>query len=628
MSNPSPDRPTRTRHGLIACARLVLCFAPALLPGAVIAAAPDGAALFAERCAACHDHASDRIPSTVYLATTRSPEDVIDALTRGAMQAQGTGLTAEERVALATHLTGRPPSAGGRADPMANRCSQPLEPTHVQSGDSNGWGMDRQNTRFQSQPGLTAADLPRLTLKWVFAFPGAVVYGQPALVGKQILTSGSGGYLFSLDPNSGCTHWVYNAGATLRTPSLVGSVKLPHAKHHTTQPTTRQLVWIGDDKGTLHAVDTQTGTLVWKRRLDEHLAARLLGAPTLYHGVLYQPVSSLEEVYAANPQYPCCSFRGSIVALDPATGRVLWKKTTIQEPWSDLPKNESGKVIRGPAGGSVFSSPTVDPERNLLYVGSGDSYTNVKTASTDAIIAMNATTGARVWTHQVDPNDAWIMLCNGRSVDNCPSELGPDFDFSASPILVKPTHGPQMLIAASKSGAVYGLDPAHGGKALWMRSIVKGSSNGGILWGGAVDGTTAYIGTSEYDLASGTGGGALVALDLVTGAIRWQTPTPASPCGWGPARCGHSVLAAVTATADIIFAGAMDGHIRAYAPTDGHILWEFDVSQRFDAVNGVTATGGGIDYGGQVLVQGLLLVQSGSPRQRGNALLAFSVDGQ
>lgn len=608
---------------------LAIGLAPALLPTTAHAAGPDGAALFAQRCAACHDHASDRIPSTVYLATTRAPEDVIDALTRGAMQAQGTGLTEEERIALATHLTGRAPSAGNRADPNANMCKKSVAPTTIQPGDSNGWGMDLQNTRFQDRPGLTAADLPRLKLKWVFAYPGAVVYGQPTLVGKQILTSGSGGYLFSLDADSGCTHWVYNAGATLRSTSLVGSVHIPSAKTHSKKSlATKELVWIGDDKGTLHAVDTHTGTLVWKRRLDEHVAARLLGTPKLYHGILYAPVSSLEEVYAANGQYPCCSFRGSIVAMDPGTGRVLWKKTTIQEDWSTLPKNETGNAIRGPAGGSVFSSPTIDEARDLLYVSTGDSYTNVDTASTDAIVAMNAKTGERVWTYQADPKDAWIMLCNGRPVDNCPSQLGPDFDFSTSPILVKPTHGPEMLIAASKSGAVYGLDPANGGKLVWMRPIVKGSSNGGILWGGAVDGTTAYIGTSEYDLASGTGGGALVALDLLSGAIRWQTPTPESPCGWGPSRCGHSVLAAVTATADVIFAGAMDGHMRAYSPSDGRILWEFDTGRSFDAVNGAKATGGGIDYGGQVLVNGVLLVQSGSPRQRGNALFAFSVDGR
>jgi len=262
----------------------------------------------------------------------------------------------------------------------------------------------------------------------------------------------------------------------------------------------------------------------------------------------------------------------------------------------------------------------------LIYVGTGDSYTDVATDGTDAIIALDRESGARRWVHQAVAHDAWILGCDAQPHANCPKALGGDFDFAASPVLLPGAHG--LVIAAAKSGMVYGLDPDHDGRVVWSTKLARGSSNGSILWGLATEGARSFIATNEYDYVTGRGPGALVAIANATGKVAWRTPAPVLPCGWGPVHCGQGQLGAVSAMPGVLFSGSMDGRIRAYRSTDGHVIWEFDTGRAFAAVNGGEAHGGGIDYGAQTIAEGMLLVQSGSMRQPGNALLVFSVDGK
>jgi polyvinyl alcohol dehydrogenase (cytochrome) len=578
-------------------------------------ATAEGAALYASRCAACHDHATDRIPPKVLISVTRSPEDVIDTLTLGVMRTQATGLSAEQIKSLAFYLTGKQPTP--RAAPDANLCSAAVA-TEPSAGDWRSWGRDLANSRWQPEPGLTAAQVPRLKLRWSFAYPGRAAFGQPAVVGDLILAGGTGGRVFALDTHSGCTHWSYDAGALVRTGIVIDQLPASHAPGHKA----RLVAWFGDDRGFLHAIDVRDGKRLWSVRLDDHPIARLVGTPQLYGGILYAPVSSFEEVAAADPKYHCCTFRGSLVALDAATGKQLWRAYTVRTP-ATATKTATGQTLFGPAGGSIFSAPTIDAKRGLIYVGTGDSYTNVVNDSTNAILALHLDDGARVWTHQVLKNDAWILLCSGKPVDNCPSPLGPDFDFASSPMLIA-SGGRQLLIAGAKSGIVYALDALAGGKLIWQRALAAGTPNGAILWGPATDGTRAYVATSEYDPQARQGPGALVALDPATGAVLWKTPTPQTPCAWGTENCAHALLAGVAVIPGVVFAGAMDGYMRAYDVRDGHIVWQFDTGANFEAVNGVRAHGGAIDYGGEVIANGMLFVNSGSMRQPGNVLLAFA----
>ena len=583
------------------------------------AAATDsaGAALYATRCAACHDHASGRIPPKVLISITRSAEDVIDTLTLGAMRAQATGLTAEQIKSLAVYITGKRPAP--RPSPDANPCPAAAHP-QLSAGDWRSWGYDLKSSRFQTEPGFTADQVPHLQLRWTFAYPGRAAFSQPAVVGELVITGGTGGRLFALDARSGCTHWSYDAGALVRTGIVIermGAASSPDHQAHLA-------AWFGDDKGTLHAIDAGSGRRLWTQRLDDHPITRLVGTPQLYQGILYAPVSSFEEVAAADPKYPCCTFRGSLVALDAGSGRILWRAYTVRTPAAAV-KTTGGRTIRGPAGGSIFSAPTLDPAHGRIYVGTGDSYTNVASDSTNAVLALKLSDGTREWTHQVAKNDAWILLCTGAPRGNCPSPLGPDFDFASSPMLI--THGAQQyLVAGAKSGIVYGLDPLHGGKLLWQRALAAGTPNGAILWAPANDGERAYVATSEYDPQKQRGPGALVALDPASGAVLWRTPTPDSPCAWGAQNCAHALLAGVTEIPGVVIAGAMAGYMRAYDARDGHIVWQFDTGQEFAAVNGVRGHGGAIDYGGEVVAHGMLFVNSGSMRQPGNLLLAFAPD--
>ena len=108
--------------------------------------------------------------------------------------------------------------------------------------------------------------------------------------------------------------------------------------------------FFGDDTGTVYALDAQKGTLLWKTQVDNHPMARIVGAPTLYKDRLYVAVSSTEEAAAANPTYGCCTFRGSVAALDIAGGRMVWKSYTVLEEPVPTRKNGAGMQEFGPAG--------------------------------------------------------------------------------------------------------------------------------------------------------------------------------------------------------------------------------------------------------------------------------------
>jgi polyvinyl alcohol dehydrogenase (cytochrome) len=282
----------------------------------------------------------------------------------------------------------------------------------------------------------------------------------------------------------------------------------------------------------------------------------------------------------------------------------------------------------GPAGAAIFAAPTIDAARGLIYAATGDAYTNVPTRYSNALIAFDLATGARRWSHQVLADDAWIVGCDAAATGNCPSPLGPDHDFASAVIQRTLPSGRQVLVAAAKSGIVYAFDPARRGRLLWQVRLGKGGEQGGVLWGPAADPKAVYVALSDVDLQDMNAGGGLTALRLADGARLWHTPAPDPVCAPGLPYCSRAHVAAVTAMPGIVFSGGLDGRIRAYAADDGRIVWEFATAQEFAAVNGAIAHGGSVDAGGQVVVDGILYVVSGSTRQPGNALLAFSVDGR
>jgi outer membrane protein assembly factor BamB len=386
----------------------------------------DPAQLFRQNCAGCHDHPKDRIPPRAVIAR-RSPDEVMQILTNGSMRAQAAGLGMNDRVGIATYLTGKAPTGRLAPTPESNPCAAGASVDDAGAG-WNGWGHDISNTRFQDAPGITAAQVPRLKLKWAFGYRSSYVYGQPTLVGGRVYVTSSSGRVYSLDANTGCAHWTFDAAGPVRTAVSIARV---HG---------RLRAVFGDDASFVYALDAASGKQLWKRQLDTHPAARITGAPVIYAQRLYVPLSSLEELSAPTPSYECCKFRGSVVALDIATGRVLWRTYTIAQAPHPYRKNATGTQLYGPAGGSVWSAPTLDPSHDLLYVGTGNSYTDLPTRHTDSILALHMSTGAVAWANQLREHDNYIVGCDtpqSAGSGNCPHTLGPDVDFGTSPILTQ-----------------------------------------------------------------------------------------------------------------------------------------------------------------------------------------------
>jgi polyvinyl alcohol dehydrogenase (cytochrome) len=595
--------------------RLVVTVACLFAAASPAAGQANPVALYAARCAACHDGGESRAPDRETLRL-KSAEAVRAVLADGgSMATHARGLTEGEREVLVEYLAAKTPSRAGSGKTAA--CASPARDDRPVAPPWSGWGVDPYNTRFQKYPGIRAEDVPHLKLKWAFGLPGVTsAYGQPAVSAGRVYLGSATGVVYALDADTGCVHWTHIAPAGVRTAISLG----PRAG------SAGMAVYFGDIRGSVHAIDAATGAWLWTTTLDTHHAARITGAPTLFGDYLYVPVSSGEVVAAGRATYECCTFRGSVVALDSRTGAVKWRTHTIAQTPRPLGAGASHNRI-GPAGAPVWASPTIDAARGVLYVGTGNAYSEPVTDTSDAIIAMDLATGAIRWTKQVTPNDVFVSNCRGTGNPNCPETLGPDFDFGSSPILRQASDGRSVLIVGQKSGVVYGLDPDAKGTILWQFRAGRGSTLGGIQWGMAADEQNVYVPVSDR-LEPPSAPRGLFALQFATGSRLWHTPTPAAPCEESRRTCLGALSAAVTAIPGVVFAGAVDGYLRAYSADDGRVLWSYDTAREFETVNGVEASGGSLDSAGPVVAGGMLFVGSGYGlwrSQPGNVLLAFQV---
>jgi polyvinyl alcohol dehydrogenase (cytochrome) len=586
----------------------------------------NGEALYKANCANCHSQtqaaqqAPPGGPQAPNADTLRqlTPEAIVTALTFGRMQVQGISLSDDERKAVAEFLTGKrlaPP-----APPVVvNRCSASPAVTNPAQGPSwNGWGNGANNTRYAKNGGLTAADLPRLKLKWAFGYAGVdSARAQPALAGGRLFVASENGEIHALDPKTGCTHWTVRARAGVRTALSVGPYKTAGGSGYA--------VFFGDGRANVYALDANTGRELWVRKVDDHKFAAITGAPTYHNGRLYVGVQGLnEEGQGGRAQYECCTFRGSVNALDANTGAEVWKRYTIDEA-KPRGKNKDGVPQWGPAGGGIWASPTVDPRRNMIYVATGNNYAEPSQKTTDAVMALDINTGTVKWVNQATPNDNWTLGCQPKNAadSNCPSTLGPDFDFSASPSLVT-VNGKDLLVLPQKSGMAYAMDPDREGATVWSYRIGQGSGLGG-QWGGAADEKNAYFGVSDI-LTPNPGG--MRAVELATGKPVWSVGPQTKLCPESRT-CRASQGAAVTVIPGAVFSGSLDGGMRAYSTVDGKILWTFDTNREFTTINGVKAKGGGLEGPGAIVAGGMIYFNSGYGGfvgNAGNVLLAFGVD--
>ena len=594
---------------------------------------PDGAALYKQNCASCHDGGLDRAPRREALRAM-SADRVLAAMETGPMISMANRRTATERRILAEFLTGK--ALGSKLEttppPEAMCPARPGEFAAPLTGPSwSGWGVDLFNTRFQDSTaaGLTA-QIPRLKVKWAFGFPGdQSANAQPTITGGRVFVGSPGGKVYALDAATGCIHWYFDAGASVR-----GAIRIARLDN---MPGNVYGAFFGDARANVYALNAATGKAFWKTKVDDFPLAGITSSPVFHSGRIYVGVRSGEESAGASPDYECCRFRGSLVALDAATGKQIWKTYTIPEP-RPTRKNKSGTQLWGPSGAPIWSSPAIDERRKVIYVTTGDNYSDPPTRTSDAFMALDLDSGRILWSRQMTESDAYTAACRLADKTNCPEVNGPDFDFASSPILVNLPNGKRALVAGQKSGVVHAIDPDQQGEVLWQTRVGKGGTMGGVQWGSAVDGQNVYVAVSDIGRITLTyttstdadpkQGGGMFALRLSDGQRVWYTPP--SSCGSRP-RCSPAQSAAVTAIPGVAFSGSVDGHLRAYAAADGKVIWDFDTVGTYQTANRVEGRGGSIDGPGPAIAGGMLFVNSGyatAGGMPGNVLLAFSVDGK
>ena len=602
-----------------------------VLAAAWPAAADDGPTLYKQLCASCHDSGAGRAPTRDVLQAM-TPERVLTALESGAMLSMAAGRTGVERRAIAEFVTGKTfaeplsatPSPQAMCRPVAGEFANPL------TGPMwNGWGANTQNTRYQNgaMAGFTAADVPKLKLKWAFGFPGELsADGQPSVAGGRVFVGTQSGTVYALSAETGCVHWTFRAEAAVR--AAITIARLDGGRY---------VAIVGDRAANVYALDAGNGGMIWKSHVDDHPFARVTASPTFHNGRLYIGVASGEETAGAVAEYECCTFRGSLVVLDAATGSRVWKTYTIEEPQRRA-KNRIGTQMWGPSGAPIWSSPAIDVQKNVVYVTTGNNYSGPASDRSDAFVAFDLASGKILWSRQMTASDDWNTACRLTDQTNCTNKDAPDHDFASPPILVSLPNGRRALVAGQKSGVVHALDPDRNGEILWQERVGKGGINGGVQWGSAADASNVYVALSDLarfpvpnsqaTTPDPEAGGGMFALNLESGKRVWETPPPRA-CRTRD-RCSPAQSAAVSGIPGIVFSGSIDGHLRAYSTTDGAIVWDVDTVQTYTTANGVPGKGGSLNVAGPAISGGTLIVNSGYVQNGmpGNVLLAYSVDGK
>lgn len=492
-----------------------------------------------------------------------------------------------------------------------------------QQSQSDQWRIAGQNlSNTWSQPAehlISPANVNQLSQKWVFT-TGGDVSATPTVADDAVYFPDWGGNLFAVRKNDGNLIWSHKISEYDGVDGAISRVS---------PAVDGDQVIIGDilssnqvhNGANVMAVDRRTGMLRWITQVETHQAAIITGSPVVFDGVIYIGVSSNEESLATNPAYPCCSFRGSIVALEEKSGAILWKTF-------DMPDN-NGQTDQY-SGGAVWQPPAIDPKRGALFIGTGNNYTvpadviacqnATPTANCtapddffDAALALDLKTGQVKWSKKLQGSDTWTVACLTSSGPNpnCPVPSSPDFDLGGSgPNLVG-----NIVGFGQKSGIFWALNPDNG-NIVWSTPVGPGASLGGIEWGTATDGKRIFVAIANSDhlpytlVLSGQKitWGAWSALDVATGKILWQTadPTP-----------GTIDRGSVSVANGVMYAGSNSGQMYALDATTGNILWNF--------------ASGGTVLDGPSIVDSTLYWGSGYRNIQGtgnNKVYAFTLGGE
>ena len=481
-------------------------------------------------------------------------------------------------------------------------------------------GHDVRNTRHNPhERDIGTGNIASLQLKWAFS-TGGDVSATPAVDENTVYFPDAGGNLFAVDRNTGNAIW---------SAKIADYTGVPGDYARTTPALRGNMLVLGSQAGKRNGgawmlgIDKTSGQLIWKTQVDTHPRAIVTQSAVIDGNTAYVGVSSDEEAAVLIPGYSCCTFRGSVAALNVDTGRILWQTLTVPEGYS---------------GGAVWgSTPAIDRKRNAVYITTGNNYSVPDSVSVcmkaaavpeavracmpadnrfDSIIALDKTTGAVKWSVAALDQDTWNFNClmeNPFPVPpnaNCPENAGPDWDFGQGAILFRAGKGGRDLVGAGqKSGFFWALD-ADTGTVVWRTQAGPGGPSGGLQWGSAADGERVYVAVANsamqpWILKNGSvvRAGGWGALDAATGAVLWQTMDPA----------GSRAEGAVTVANGVVYGCDIDqasGYMFALDAATGNVLRQF--------------SSGGTCKAGAAVVDGTIYWGSGYGTPGPRKLFAFT----
>jgi polyvinyl alcohol dehydrogenase (cytochrome) len=596
-----------------------------------------GKALYARHCAACHDKPD--ISRAVPFAQLRNMRlgNLFFAMTDGKMKEQAAALDERQRGQLVDFIVGRQQIDESWIDAMrcgrqgsANASRAMRAPHGEDAADVLGFGFTRDNRRqlTHARAGIATADVPHLELAWALAFPRAsTMRAQAAVVGNMLyLPVTDEARLFAVDiaGDKPCFKWVYTSNVPLRTGAAYGVL-----------PSGRAVLAFADAAVNVHLIDAATGKLIWKTPVGRWDLSNATGTPQIYGGRVYMPISASEINFGGEDTHECCKTHGMFVALNADDGRILWRYQTMRDARPVRDRGD-GKMLWGPSGAPIWSSPALDPRRGLIYVGTGEATSAPAADTIDSILALDMATGKLRWKFQATPDDIFLTTCVRRPQGlNCPREGRLlDVDFGASPILAHRADGSDVLLAGQKAGTLWALDP-DSGRMLWRRDFGTGSPLGGIHWGMAADARQVYVPIHKMPDANGNDPNqtpGLHAVDFTSGEVRWSftaTPDCSGDRQQRVPTCNANIgLTGAPAVIDgAVFEGSADGFLRAFDVNTGALLWKFDTARPYAGINGVSGHGGAIDNASIVAANGYVFVNSGyaliGGQRAGNVFLAF-----
>ncbi|MGQ9426325.1 outer membrane protein assembly factor BamB family protein [Gilvimarinus sp. F26214L] len=612
--------------------RFTLAIASACLAGSALAQ-DAGKAAYDQFCAACHNNPSETRAPSIDNLKQMSAQSLRFALTEGVMRAQGSAVPAEKLNELIDWLA-VPVSeddwvAGMMCGPDNREVNLNSEPSLTQ------FGVDLESSRFMSagRAGLSSPDLKNLELAWAVAFPNvSSLRGIAPIVGTTMFYGANAtGKLLALDTQSACVKWAYDAGTEISNSVAYGELG----------DSGKKALIFAVGRGLVQAVDAKTGKKLWESQAGHSPRAGITGAPVLYKDRVIVPLSASGVGTGANPKFECCDEHGAVAALDAETGEKLWTYHTMKNAEYTGRVSSTGVKQRGPSGAPIWSTPSIDVERGLVYATTGQNTSLPATKTSDAVLAIDIRTGKLKWGFQALENDVWHIGCRvpwEKSNPNCPSpeeSVLKDYDFGGAAIIAKTKDGKDIILAGQKSGDVWALDPEKDGKLVWHNRFGQGTALGGVHWGMAMDGERLYVPISDPHINTSEEGWVpepgMNAVDITTGKVLWRTPVEAD-CDNGRKEryqlCeGRYGLSATPLAIDqSVVAGSLDGKLYVFDGKSGEIVWEYDTLRDFETLNGIEGKGGSIDSHSIFAGNGMVFVSSGYGRfgqPAGNVLLAF-----